>query len=109
MAFVNNDEVKIILRQCRIRREGYLFSRARFFVIVIVSRNRLPFQKSEKSLNGRDHNIGVLGYDRGFKAGHTKDRIKRVACIRQSVSAKFALSLFAKVITVNKEKHSPHF
>ena len=109
MTFVYNDEVKIILRQSRIRRKDYFFSGAGFFVIVIVSRNRLTFQKSEKSLNGRDYNIGILWYGRRFQARHAKDGIKRVACLCQSVSAKFSFSLLAKVVTVNKEKHSPHF
>ena len=109
MTFVYNDEVEIILRQSRIRREDYVFGSAGFLVIVIIGRNRLTFQKSEESLNGRNYNIGILWYDCRFKAGHTKYSIKRVSCLCQSVSAKFALSLLSKVITVNQEKDSPHF
>ncbi len=109
MTFVYHYKIKVILRQSRVWRKGYFFQRAGFFFIVIVACNWFPFKKSKEPLNGRYYYIGILGYGGGFQSRYTENGIKWISVFGQSIGPKLTFRLLAKIITVNKEKNSPHF
>ena len=111
MAFVNDNEVKEILRERWIIWKCDSRSRILVSVIVLVIirvLNILTFEKREQALDGGDDHVGILWDCLTLKPINGEDGIECIAVLREFEFAEFVLGLLAQIIAVYKEKDSPH-